>query len=217
MITHVNIKPINSKKPVNVVILPGSGEYVIKCSATDRKKIVAEVSGGQLIVSANAFAYLEEILIEIYSSDVEILTVSGNAVVECMGLAATGDIRYSGSIYSDLTLCGKEYKFTLAGDTRVSANITAELLAISAAGGNNIDMCGEADRANLVASGSNFIDAQTLITNICNIQGNGDTKVNIGCRDKLNVNVSGYANIHYKGDAVLNQHTSGYADIVKVY
>lgn len=172
------------------------GNFTVELYQTDNPGIIIEtdenlieyievdVTGNQLTVNSEyALKPSEELLVEIYYSDLGTIKSSGTS-----------------SIRHEERLKAYELDVDLSGAGSIRLNMDVNELDLNLSGAGMVELEGIANSQVVYLSGAGTLEAKDLQSRYCeiHISGMGNAEVNV--LDELNANISGLGNIEYYGN-----------------
>lgn len=103
----------------------------------------------------------------------------------------------------------------MSGASELFLDLSAKKLGFECSGAGNLNIKGEAENVNAEISGAADMNAGELLTKtfILSLSGSGSANINVS--DKLDVEISGTADVLYKGNPEIKQEISGVGTIQK--
>jgi len=124
------------------------------------------------------------------------------------------DLSGACSIMGRGALSGKDVEFDFSGAVETELELNCESVKADMSGACELTLMGGADKAEFEMSGAGEINALEFETRECRIDMSGAGEADVFVTQKLDVDVSGAAEIRYKGDpAEINRNVSGAASI----
>jgi len=122
------------------------------------------------------------------------------------------DLSGSGNIESQTPIRSGDMKIELSGSGNVKIMaLEAPKIAVTITGSGNVTMAGTNDQAQLDATitGSGSMKAEELsaASAVITITGSGSARVNV--LKELETNITGSGNVQYKGNPMINAHSTG--------
>ena len=109
-----------------------------------------------------------------------------------------------------------ELAIEISGATEATLEIAVQKLVISSSGGSELNFSGMANRVDLDVSGAVEIHAYELLAETVSLSISGAGEAEINVTKELNADISGAANVRYKGDPQkVDSNVSGAGSIKK--
>lgn len=103
----------------------------------------------------------------------------------------------------------------LSGASDFSGAVAVEKLNLSASGASNFRISGTAENTVISISGACNVKGYDLKTNNCKAGASGASNINITVNKELNASASGGSSIHYKGNGVIKDISTGGGAYIK--
>jgi hypothetical protein len=200
--TQNSFKSISTSGNYNVYIQQGSKKD-IQIEADDNllPYIITTVEGNELRINTKKGYELKPTkTINIYVS-----------VEELQELNSSG----SGGFYSKSSLKGDKVQFSFSGSTIADMDLTSNALNVRISGSSKVNLKGNIPSTSYGISGSGNIGAFDLHSDNVRVEVSGSGKLDVFADKKLDISVSGMGDIHYKGNATINQASSGMSKVSK--
>ncbi len=114
------------------------------------------------------------------------------------------------------TFSGNKLSLDLSGSSAINMNIDVQKLDINGSGATELNMSGKASQLKLETSGTGTASLIQLAVNHAGIEMSGATSAQLNVAERMQAEVSGTANIVYKGNPSVTQEVSGAASIKKI-
>lgn len=114
------------------------------------------------------------------------------------------------------TFTGNNLSLDLSGSSAINMNIDVQKLDINGSGATELNMSGKASQLKLELSGTGTAGLIQLAVNDAGIEMSGATSAQLNVAKRIQAEVSGTANIVYKGNPSVTQEVSGAASIKKI-
>jgi hypothetical protein len=128
-------------------------------------------------------------------------------------LAISGYVRVS----SADRLNFNKLSMAFSGNSEINMNINCVELKTEYSGNSNINLSGTSLTADMNASGSSVINATELLVDDLKFTASGNAVAKVNAISKLDVNISGSAQVEYYGSPDVKQTVSGSGIITKMY
>jgi len=128
-------------------------------------------------------------------------------------LAVSGFVRVS----SADRLNFNKLSIAISGNSEINMNINCVELETEFSGNSSISLSGTSLTADMNASGSAMINATELLIDDLKLTASGNSMAKVNVISKLNVTVSGSAQVEYYGSPEVKQAVSGSGIITKMY
>jgi hypothetical protein len=130
--------------------------------------------------------------------------------IDAINISGASDIKSAGHIYTD------GMNIVMSGASEIGLDLTTKNLMVECSGAAKLDIKGEAENVTAEISGAADINAYELITKTFALTESGSGSANINVADKLEVEISGAANVNYKGNPSVTEKISGVGQLQKV-
>lgn len=119
----------------------------------------------------------------------------------------------AGTIESSGTLNYPDWQISTHGAISVMVEIAAEKFHVHNTGAGSTSVSGTADYASFHNSGAGSTDAENLVANSVDVHNSGAGTASVHALEQLNVNLSGFGNVRYKGNPRIQQSISGMGNV----
>ncbi|MFH1287058.1 MAG: DUF2807 domain-containing protein [Candidatus Magasanikbacteria bacterium] len=109
-----------------------------------------------------------------------------------------------------------ELKIDSSGSLRLVADIYTNFLEIDSSGSSDIVLLGTAGDLEFNLSGSSKIHGYGLVTQSAKVQSSGSSKVKLNVDANLEVDISGYGDVEYLGQPLVDENISGAGKVSQV-
>lgn len=193
-----NFNSISLSIAAKVYIEQGSTFRVaIDADANDLDKIETEVRNGRLDIKSKN-----------WSSNIKGSVVINITMPELTGLSVAG----SGSFAASSTFRCNELNLSVTGSGNIKMEeLSAETVDALITGSGNIALNGNktVEQLKLNITGSGSYSAPDLKTDQVKITITGSGSAKINAVKELDTNITGSGDVHYKGDPIVNAHSTG--------
>jgi hypothetical protein len=126
------------------------------------------------------------------------------------------DVEVSGASDSKVSMTGRSFKVEATGASDVKGTLTGDKMNFDLSGASTVDVQGTTSTIGIVASGASDFKGYDLQTTSCKAEASGASNININVSKSLDARASGASDIHYSGDATVNNiDVSGSSTIKK--
>jgi hypothetical protein len=130
-------------------------------------------------------------------------------IEELEGLNSSG----MGGFYSKNSLKGDKVVFSFSGSTVANVDLNSNILNVRISGSSSLNLKGNIPQTRYGISGSGKVDAFALRSDNVKVEVSGTGNLDLYADKKLDVSVSGISNVRYKGNATINQSSSGVSKV----
>ncbi|MGD0712364.1 MAG: head GIN domain-containing protein [Bacteroidales bacterium] len=161
--------------------------------------ITTRIEGNKLIIeNKKSICSSKGLKVNISTPDISAIDLSGAVDVKTLN-----------------TIKSKELNIDISGMGNMFLDLDVQNLEISCSGMGDINLKGNAENVNAELSGAADIKAFELAAKNFKLSSSGAGKANVNVSDKLDVEISGVATVHYKGNPAISQSISGAGTIKK--
>jgi len=201
--------PIQSTKNLDIktelpvyIYKSDSMKVVVKTNKNGVKKVDIQPGAQGTTITVESPAFDNSNMgssIEIYTNNIENLTISGSNYTEIKN-------EFSAS----------QMNITLSGSSDLKGLITADHINITATGASDVELIGGAGSVNAVLSGSSDLHLMNFPVSTMNVTSTGASDVFVDVKDELNVTSSGASDVLYKNEpAKINANVTGASEVKK--
>jgi hypothetical protein len=189
---------IHLSTSADVYLSQGNPQSVqIEADKASLEYIETEVKGNSLIVKTRdgQWRSLGKVKVFITVQDISQIDLSG-----------------SGNVVSQTPIRSSDMKIELSGSGNVKiATIEAPKIAVTITGSGNVTLAGTNDQAQLDATitGSGSIKADELSVGSAGITITGSGSARVHVLKELETNITGSGSVQYKGNPLINAHSTG--------
>jgi hypothetical protein len=186
----------------DVTLAQGTSQSVIIEADDNLMDLIrTEVRGSTLVIDTKGPIYHSKSLkVFLTFNDLKSIDISGAVDVQSQGKLNLADLSYSGS-----------------GSTDAKLDLAVQKLSIDCSGGSKMSLSGSAKDVEVEVSGAVDLFAFDMPAETYRISISGAGKAEINVSKSLNVDISGAATVHYKGNPEKNiQDISGAGTVKKV-
>lgn len=215
-----NFDRIQVNGDFTVQIDTGEASYaVISVDENLTDLIVTHVSGDRLIIETrnnDCIRPSRPVEITVVTPAFNEITLSGSGIVRCSGihtsefsimLEGSGEIRCSRVEASTIMA-------DLLGSGYIEGAFFTENLSAALDGSGEIRMSGESVNADLKLIGSGRIQADDLVTDVCNAYISGSGRIDTRVNSALDITIIGSGSVYYAGNPTVESYISGSGKVV---
>lgn len=195
---------INVSGNINVYVSQDSVSSIkVEADENLQEYIIVENDGGTLdIHSRSGYNLKPSKHIKVYISNATFIKFNASGACD---------------IYTENRITGSEaINISLSGASNVNMDLKAPKISASLSGAGDITLKGETKDLEVEGSGSTDIRCFDLLSENTSISLSGAGSAEVFASVKLDVHVSGAADVKYKGNATVSQQVSGAGSVKKV-